>query len=176
MKLSAAKIFVVFKTYGWVSAGAAAALLLNLAFFLGVRSGHWEFTQKNRELSLLSAKKAMLIQLGRDETKILPLYERLERSFVSNENIIEFIEYLENAAREYGGSAEVESVSEASIGGRMLKISLVSSYAGLANFTARLENSDYLIKILKIETNKSSDAAGESAALRSVINLMVLSL
>lgn len=176
MKLSIANFLGNFKTYGWVGAAVAGAFLLNIIFFLGVRSSHWEFTQKNRELSLMSAKKAMLIQLGRDETKILPVYDRLKRNFVSNENTVEFIEYLENTAREYGGSAEMETVSEASSGGRMLKISLTSSYAGLANFLARLENSDYLIKILKVETNRASDATSGNALLRSNINLMVLSL
>ena len=165
-----------FKTYSWSVVAVLAALFLNIVFVFGVRSSHRDFVQRNEELSLLSAKKVGLLQISRDESKIQPLYERINGSFVPADNLVEFIEYLENIARENGGFAEVAGVSQEENGSRKFKLSLNSSYAGLINFLAYLENSGYLVKPLKIDINETVDPETKNALLRSVIDLEVAAI
>lgn len=165
-----------FKLYGWSLAMVCGALILNIVFVFGVRSSHRDFVQRNEELSLLSAKKAGLLQISRDESKIQPIYERINGSFVSADNLVEFIEYLEDTARENGGSAEVEGVLQEENGNRKFKLSLAASYANLVNFLAYLENSRYLVKPLRIDINETINPETKNALLRAVIDLEVASL
>lgn len=161
------------KSYSWLTAALAGIILLNIVFILGVRSGHREFVQKNEELSLVAAKKAGLLQLSRDESKIVPIYEKVNAGFVASDKLVNFIEYLENLARDIGGSARVDSVSGEDAAGKTFKLSFAGSYAGFINFIARLENSGYLLKILKIDVNGSVDPETQNTALRANITVMV---
>lgn len=161
------------RSYSWLTTALAGVILLNIILVFGVRSSHKDFVQKNEELSLMAAKKAGLIQISRDESKIVPVYEKINSRFVHPDKLVDFIEFMENAARAAGGSAKVDSVLGSGNADKMFKLSFTGSYTDFINFLAQLENSNYLLKVLKTDVSGSVDPETQNSVLRVNINVAV---
>lgn len=164
------------KDYGWTGLFLAVVLILNVLFIFSVQSSYLEFSQKNEELSLVTAKKTDLLQLSRDREKIEFLHQEIGNSFVSEENLVDFIEYLENTAESVSGSLAIGTISDGSDGERSFKTVFFGSYSGLINFLARLENSPYLLNIVRVDGGGAVNSETKAVNLRISIDLKVLSL
>lgn len=154
---------------------AAAAVALNLFFGFKTRSASREFTRRNEELNALTAKKINLLQYQREGQKMEAIQERVQGSFVTKDRAVDFIVFLENAARDAASAVKIAAITEEAGQPKNFRLELAGSYLGLVSFLASLENSPYLARPTRIDINQTLDASRQTV-LRTMIDLEVLSL
>lgn len=158
-----------------LGAAVLAALALALAFGLKTRSASRDFLQRNEELNALTAKKINLLQFQREGQKMEAIRGWVSDSFVTKESAVDFIVFIENAARDTANGVRIASITEESGRPKNFRLELVGSYPGLVNFLAYLENSPYLARPSRIDVNQTTNASRETV-FRTVVDLEVLSL
>mgnify|MGYP001575008033 CR=1 FL=1 len=163
------------KLYALLGAAVLAALALMLAFGLKTRSASRDFLQRNEDLNALTAKKINLLQFQREGQKMEAIRDRVSGSFVTKDSAVDFIVFIENAARDTANSVRIVSIAEESGQPKSFRLELVGSYSGLVNFLAYLENSPYLARSSRIDVNQTVNASRQTV-FRTVVDLEVLSL
>ena len=69
----------------------AIAVSLNIVLIALAGSARVDFLKKNEDLNVLSAKKSNLMQLERQFEDIAATAEKVEKSFINDENVVDFI-------------------------------------------------------------------------------------
>lgn len=173
------KIKVFFKFYGFLGILAVAGFILILFFWFKVNSSSQDYVQKNEELNTLMAKRINLLQFKRGDEKMQAIAAKVKNSFVTQDNIVDFIIFAENSGKDTGNLIKIKSVLENPDNQtKSLGIDFNGSYPGLVNFLARLENSPYLVKINKLDLNKIMESSGieKKTVFKAQVDLEVLSL
>ena len=164
-----------FKLYASVAVLAAAAVALNLFFGFKTRSASRDFLQRNEDLNALTAKKINLLQYQREGKKMEAIQEQVSNSFVTKDRAVDFIVFLENAARDAASAVKIATITEEAGQPKNFRLELAGSYLGLVSFLASLENSPYLARPTRIDINQTL-AASRQTVLRTIIDLEVSSL
>ncbi|MBI4119144.1 MAG: hypothetical protein HY452_02685 [Parcubacteria group bacterium] len=169
------KTLEYFKFYVLMAGAIVVALFINFVFWFKTRSANRDFLQRNEELSMLTAKKMNLLQFQREGQKMEAIQDQVQSSFVTKDSAVDFIVFIENAARSTANSVKIAAITEESGQPKNFRLELGGSYPGLVNFLAYLENSPYLVRPSRIDVNQASDAAQQSV-FRTIVDLEVLSL
>lgn len=115
-----------------------------------------DFLQKNEEYNVLAAKRTGILQTNRDSESIKVLSQKLADTFIDKDKFVKFVEFIELTAKNTGNSVNISGVSKEN-DTENLKIVLDGSYYSFVNFIAQLENSPYLLHVIKTEMNKTSN-------------------
>lgn len=169
------KTLEYFKFYTLMAGVIVVALFINFVFWFKTRSANRDFLQRNEELNMLTAKKMNLLQFQREGQKMEVIQDQVRNSFVTKDSAVDFIVFIENAARSTANSVKIAAITEESGQPKNFRLELGGAYPGLVNFLAYLENSPYLVRPSRIDVNQASDAAQQSV-FRTVVDLEVLSL
>ncbi len=169
------KTLEYFKFYVLMAGAIVVALFINFVFWFKTRSANRDFLQRNEELNMLTAKKMNLLQFQREGQKMEVIQDQVRNSFVTKDSAVDFIVFIENAARSTANSVKIAAITEESGQPKNFRLELGGAYPGLVNFLAYLENSPYLVRPSRIDVNQASDAAQQSV-FRTVVDLEVLSL
>ncbi|MEK7117764.1 MAG: hypothetical protein AAB861_03245 [Patescibacteria group bacterium] len=165
------------KVYWKAAAVFLSAIALNAVFLVMASGARNDFLNKNMELSSLSSKKVNLLQLKREAEDLKTYEDRIKSSFLTNDNAVDFIIFVENLARSTGNGVSIKSVSEENADRyKSFRIELAGSYANLVNFIAQLENSPYLAYAYRVDIRKVINTETKSAGLRTVLDIKALSL
>ena len=169
------KTIEYFKLYLVMGGAVLAALMVMFVFWFKTRSASREFLQRNEELNAFTAKKINLLQFQREGQKMEAIQDRVENSFVTKDDAVDFIVLVENAARDTANSVRIAAIGEESGQPKSFRLELGGSYPGLINFLAYLENAPYLARPSRIDINQTVNASRQTV-LRTIIDLEVLSL
>ncbi len=169
-----------FKSYGVVGMAIAVAVAINVVAWVWAKEARSEYIQKNKELAALTTQRSGPVQIKRESEKIAAVRDRVARGFVFPEKIVDFIVFLEDAAKETGN---LVSISSAETDGEKtakdllkFKVALTGSYSGFVNFSARLENSPYLIRVRRIEIFQTIEPLSKQSVLKENLDIEIPSL
>ena len=178
------------KSYWVAVVGVLLAILINLVAWFLTQQARFEYIQKNKELSSLTSKKSSPIQIKREEETVAAVLDRVARGFVSPEKIVDFIVFLEDSAKETGNSMSISSAdagpasasesetSREKTNKKLLKfkVALTGSYSSFVNFSARLENSPYLMRVHRIEIFQTIEPLSKQSVLKENLDIEIPSL
>ncbi len=169
------KILSYAKHFWFLGLTVLAALFFVFSFWFMTAGASREFLQKNEELSVLTVKRASLLQLKREHDSIDVLRNKLESTFVTQGNLVSFIEFMETVAKNTENSINISGVStEGDV--KDFKIILEGSYVRLVNFLAQLENSPYLARVIKLDSSEFTASAAPEVYLKTTLDVRVQSL
>jgi hypothetical protein len=175
--LSKTEIFNAIKVYWKASLSVAVVILLNVVLILLIGGARSDFLQKNEELNVLSAKRSNLMQLKRQFEDITATSERVEKSFINDENVVDFIVLVENTARNTGNEINIKSVSEQDRNGaKAFRIELLGSYTGFINFIAQMENSEKLAVPSKVDIREYVNSETKERSLKAILDIKALAI
>ena len=169
------KTLEYFKFYALIAGAIVVAVLINFVFWFKTRSASRDFLQRNEELNMFTAKKINLLQFQREGQKMETVQDQVRNSFVTKDSAVDFIVFIENAARSTANSVKIAAITEESGQPQNFRLELGGSYQGLVNFLAYLENSPYLVRPSRIDVNQTLDAARQSV-FRTIVDLEVSAL
>ncbi len=170
-------IFNIIRVYWKASLAIAIAILLNIIFIYLVVGARSDFLNKNEELNVLSAKRSNLMQLKRQFSDIVATGEKVEQSFINDENVVDFIILMENTAKNTGNEINIKSVSEEDQeGSKAFKVELQGTYPSFVNFIAQMENSQKLSFPSKVDIREFVDSETKERVLKAILDIKALAI
>ena len=167
------------KSLGLLGAGALVSVLFGIMAWLWVKEAKNDFLKKNEDLINLSSKKTNLVYMKRAQENITVNKDRILKSFVPEEKIVDFIVFLENIARDTGNFIDIGSVSsqeESQTGLFNFKVTLTGTYPEFVNFIDRLDNSSYLARTKKVDIFETTDPQTKTSLFKASLELEVLGI
>lgn len=137
-------IFIIF--YG---------ILIFLIFFSlkEIKQGKDEILSLKEKRFSLEEKEKFLVDFKSTYDKILPDLLKIENSFVSSEDLLSFVKFLENIALQSKVKLEIKSSSlkeEKEKSYFIFNLSVVSPFPNLFNFLTKLEKGPYLVELKNV--------------------------
>lgn len=155
----------------------ALTLCFNVILVSSVGGARREFLNKNEELNALTAKSSNILELKKKYEDIESISAELDKSFLNDSNVVDFIVFIENMARSTGNSVAIKSITEDNQGkSKAFRVELRGTFGGFVNFVAQLENSPQLSYPVRIDIKEYTDPETKVGVLKSSLDIKALSL
>ncbi len=121
-----------------------------------IKSNTGSLLQQRREIASVRANKEKVSRIKRKYSKELPEILKMRQMFVSKENPVPFIDFLEKLANEEGILFEIKSSFQDKEGNLVFNVSAISPYANLYRFLTKLEKGPYFVKVENLNIKRIS--------------------
>ena len=140
------------------------------SFFLGIlplfdkiKSNADKFREYKKDLLVINGKRNTLKETKEEYQKIEDGVNKITGSLLG-ENIINFVQLIENIAKDTNNIKEIQLISSGSDSKKEIqpnlefKISLWGTFPTLISFLTKLENMPYLVDVTSIQIDKANSA------------------
>ena len=150
------------RTYLTISLILGLMILADLVFLLflfkQIRGHSQSLSSGQEQINLLEQERKGLEKIKTFYKEEHPNIEKIENVFVDSETPLGFIDFLEKTAGNSGLAIEIPSIKKETGKGFFssltLEISLKGSFPNLMRFLEKMENSPYLIEILRADIRR----------------------
>ncbi len=140
----------------------AAIVFILFPYLIGkIQNSSQELAKSKEDLATLQKKEQSIASLEKKYQEIKPGIDKINQSFVSNDDMLNLIIALENLAKQTDNQYEIKQIADMSRGAVAsgdtkvinFQISLTGSFPNMLKFMAYLENVPYLseVDILQIQ-------------------------
>ena len=145
--------------------------------FNGIRKNSQELLAAKGELTLLNNQIKELEDFGKNYNNYKPNLEKIDKLFVDSKNPIDFIQFLEKTASDFGVGIKIslqitpkQKIGSGSWSDIVFQISSVGAFQNLLKFFEKIETNPNLTEIQNLVINRPKETGAENKKSAGDIN------